>query len=339
MRGRVDRRHLDRRHRLQPLRDRVAHDAVHMPFIDQRSGVAVVGAQDEVARIDAHLGHRLHLARHVVPGRTQSQHRLHALAHAGDGVLGAGALMVVRRAGRGVSMKGQAEVPRGIVAADRLSGPQRSGDLAGHHRIVGDDAGKVHHLAEPDDVFPAHRLGHVRHPERCAGILQPRCGGHAARHLDMHVDGHRQRFVMHQPDARQPKHIGDLVRVDEHGGRAVRDDRAAELRHRDHAALDMHVPVAEPRHEVSAVCLHHDRVGADGMGGIRPAVSEAAARDRKVGVGDDLAGMDVDPAPAAHDQIGMPSSGRDIDQHPRHVRPWLGFYEALRRGCHRSAPG
>ena len=57
----VERRHLDRRHRLQPLRDGVAHDAVHVAFMDQRAGMAVVGAQDEVARIDALLRHRLDL--------------------------------------------------------------------------------------------------------------------------------------------------------------------------------------------------------------------------------------------------------------------------------------
>ena len=50
MLGGVEGGHLDRRHGLQPLRDGVAHDAVHVAFMDQRTGMAVVGAQDEVAR-------------------------------------------------------------------------------------------------------------------------------------------------------------------------------------------------------------------------------------------------------------------------------------------------
>ncbi len=56
--GGVERRHLDRGDRLQPLRDGVAHDAVHVAFVDQRAGMAVVGAQDEVARIEALLRSR-----------------------------------------------------------------------------------------------------------------------------------------------------------------------------------------------------------------------------------------------------------------------------------------
>ena len=52
------------------------------PSCDQRAGMAVVGAQDEVARIEAPFGHRLDLRGDVVPGRAQPQHRLHALAHA-----------------------------------------------------------------------------------------------------------------------------------------------------------------------------------------------------------------------------------------------------------------
>ena len=62
----------------------------------------------------------------------------------------------------------------------------------------------------------------------------------------MHVDRHGQRLVMHQPHAFEAEHVGDLVRVDEHRGRAVRDDGAAEFGDRHHAAFDMHMPVAKP---------------------------------------------------------------------------------------------
>ena len=66
---------------------------------------------------------------------------------------------------------------------------------------------------------------------------------------------------MHQPDARHAEHIGDLVRIDEHRGRAVRDDGAGELGDRHHAALDMHVRVAEAGHEVAPRGLDDPRFG------------------------------------------------------------------------------
>ena len=184
-----------------------------------------------------------------------------------------------------------------------------------------------------------HRLGDVGDAERRARIFQPRRGRHAGRHLHMHVDRHRQRLVMHQPDARQPEHVGDLVRIDEHRGRAVRDHRAAELRHRHHAALDMHVPVAEPRHEIAAAGVDDDRLLADRVAGVRPAIGEAPADDRKVGAGDDLARMHIDPAPVAHHQIGRLAPGRDVDQRRRHLGPGFRLAGANRRRLrHEHAP-
>ena len=46
----IQRRHLDRRHRLQSLRDGMAHNPIHMPVADKRQRVAIVGAKDEVAQ-------------------------------------------------------------------------------------------------------------------------------------------------------------------------------------------------------------------------------------------------------------------------------------------------
>ena len=86
----------------------------------------------------------------------------------------------------------------------------------------------------------------------------------------MDVDRHGHRLVMHQPDAVEPEHVGDLVRVDEHGRRAVRDHGAGEFGHRHHAALDMHVPVAETGDEIAAAGVDHlvsrarSRVAASG---------------------------------------------------------------------------
>ena len=139
--------------------------------------------------------------------------------------------MIVGGAAGDIAVEGAAEIGRGVMAAHRLARPawwRRSrrpsvGSLAG-------DAGKVHHLAEPDDVGPGHRLGHVLGTERGAGMFEAGRGGHAGGHLHIDVDRHGQRLVVHQPHARQAQHVGDLVRVDEHGGRAVRDDGAGRTR-------------------------------------------------------------------------------------------------------------
>ena len=60
--SRIDRRHLDRRHRAQPLLDGVPHRAVHVTVFDQGLRMAVIGAQNEMARIHAQFGHRFYCA-------------------------------------------------------------------------------------------------------------------------------------------------------------------------------------------------------------------------------------------------------------------------------------
>ena len=74
--------------------------------------MAVVGAEDEVARIEAALRHRLDLRRDVVPGGAESQHRAHALPHPRHSIDRARALMIVRRAAGGIGMEGRTEVGR-----------------------------------------------------------------------------------------------------------------------------------------------------------------------------------------------------------------------------------
>ncbi len=64
---------------------------------------------------------------------------------------------------------------------------------------------------------------------------------------------------------------------------------AAELRHRHHAALDMHVPVAKTRNEVSPARIDNHRALAYRVAGVRPAIGKAPPDNGKVGAGDDLA--------------------------------------------------
>ena len=211
-------------------------------------------------------------------------------------------------------MEGEPQIGRGIMAADGLLRRAGGGDLSDHHRIIGRDAGKVHHLAKPDDRRPTHRLGDIVRAEHRAALLQAWRRGHAGRHLDPDIDRLGERLVMHQTNALQAEYIGDLMGIDEHRGRAMGNDGAAELRHRHHAAFHMHMGVAETWHDVAALGLDHLRVGADRVGGIRPAIGKAPRADRDVRAGNDLAGMNVHPAGTTHDEIGRLPAHRHIDE-------------------------
>ena len=98
------------------------------------------------------------------------------LARARDRVFLARALVVVRRAGGRVGVEVAAEVGGGVVAADGLAGPLRRGDLREHLRVARDDARKVHHLPEADDVRPRHRLGDIPGSDFHPGGLEARRG-------------------------------------------------------------------------------------------------------------------------------------------------------------------
>ena len=55
MLGGVEGGHLEGRHRGKALPDGMPQDAVHVAFIDQRGGMTIVGAQDEMARVQVHV--------------------------------------------------------------------------------------------------------------------------------------------------------------------------------------------------------------------------------------------------------------------------------------------
>ena len=71
MLGRVERCHLDCRHRPKAAGNGVTDDPVHMAFIDQCAGMTIISAKDEIARIKSTFGDGLDLGCHVIPGRSQ----------------------------------------------------------------------------------------------------------------------------------------------------------------------------------------------------------------------------------------------------------------------------
>ena len=74
MRCGVERCHLQGDQRIASASDGVTHDAVHVPFVHQRARVAVIGAQDKAAGVEALFGHSRDLGFDVVPGGPKTQH-------------------------------------------------------------------------------------------------------------------------------------------------------------------------------------------------------------------------------------------------------------------------
>ena len=283
--------------------------------------MAIIRAQDEAARIEALFGDSRDLAFHVIPCRTQTHHMAHPLAGAGNRIGLAGALMVVRRPARGIGVKGRSQIRRSVVTAHGLAGVLRRGNLGQHLRIAADDAGKIHHLAQPDDAGPAHRLGHVLCADFKACGLQPRRGRCAGRHLREDVDRLHQRLVMHHPHTFKAQHIGDLMGVCEHCRGAMRDHRAGKFRRGQHATFDMHMPVAEPRDHVASACVDHLGVCTDAMGGVRSAIGKASVLDGQIMPVQHFACVHVNPCAAGDDKIGRHAACGDSDEIWRSLRP------------------
>ena len=131
---------------------------------------------------------------------------------------------------------------RGCVTVDMAGAAQP--ELRQLARVAGDDAGEVHHLAEPEHPVARHQRLEVGVGERAARRLEGR-GRHARRRHE--VDVQRQLGAeVHQPvHAVGAEHVRQLVGIADHRGHAVRDDRAGELARRELGGLDVHVRVDE----------------------------------------------------------------------------------------------
>ena len=101
----------------------------------------------------------------------------------------------------------------------------------------------------------------------------------------------------HVADAGQPDDVGDLVRVDDRSRDAARDDRTRKMRGDAQAAFDMNVRVDQPG--TTYAPLRSTTVLAS-IAGAQP--GDPVARDGHVHRLD-LAGKDVDDAPAAQQYI------------------------------------
>ncbi len=79
----------------------------------------------------------------------------------------------------------------------------------------------------------------------------------ARRQHDEKIDRQTLARIEHVLNAFLAEHIRELVRIDHHRAGPVRHDRARELRHRDHRALDVKMSVDQARREISAFEIDH----------------------------------------------------------------------------------
>ncbi len=110
--------------------------------------------------------------------------------------------------------------------------------------------------------------------------------------------------------------------IDKHAGSAVGDHGAGELGRRHHPAFHMHVAVAQAGQDVAAGGIYDGGVRADRVAGIADQ-GEPAGGDRHVDMGDDLARIDVHPAPVADDEVGRRPACGDVDEAADAIVPGL----------------
>ena len=117
--------------------------------------------------------------------------------------------------------------------------------------VAADDAGEVHDLSQTQDALPSKGFLYVLRAKRCAGCLHVG-GRHTGRGHEEEVHGNPAGAVHDVAHPFQPKHIGDLVQVCDGCQGAPGHDGPGELVYVEVGALQVEVPVYEPRRQVLA---------------------------------------------------------------------------------------
>ena len=275
--------------RVDPVRDGVADDRVHVPVDCDVLGLAVVGAERHPVR--AELLHERDQRLEVPRGRRLADQQPHPGPQPLASLLGRGRLVVGADTRRRVRLEVAPEDAR-RVAVD-VCGESELRELV---LVAGDDAGEVHHLGEPDHAPAAEQRVEVADRQRPPRRLERRRGDARRRH-EVEVERQVGRRVEQPVDAVGAEHVRDLVRVRDDGGRPEREHEPRELVDERLRRLDVDVRVDEPGHDPLA-----RRV--DGLASF--VVAEPG--DPAVGDGDidvePFAGEDGEHLAAADDGVG-----------------------------------
>ena len=271
---------------------------VDVPDLDEVAGKDVVGRRDEVRRDHRQLAQLLH-ERFEQPIDRVAQLRRHAGAQPLHDVGRREELVVRRDPRRRVRLQiGTAEPGR--VATDELLRRDARVDHVDHPAGAVEHAVHVHHLGHAFDARPLEQLGDVGAAEVGARELEPRERRHARRRLPDEAQRQPARGVDRVADTVDARDVGELVRVGEDRGRAVREHRRRVPVRRQHRTLEVHVQVHEPRRD------EPPRAVEDGRGVVaRPRLVDARdqrADDADVG-GPQLTRRDVDHRATREQQV------------------------------------
>ena len=288
--GGMQRRHEQRVLRRHPLRHRLTAHRVEVPLAHERVGLPVVRAERAVlGAVAAHeLQQRAEVAR---VGRLAEQDPQPAPALL-QRLLPGGRLVVGADARRGVGVELPAGHPRRMAVDVRVQG-----DLGQHGRVPGDHRREVHHLRDAQRPAAGEDARHLPCAERPLRRLQ-RAGRHAGGGHHVHAQRQVAGGVEHPVRAVRAEHVGHLVRVAHHRGRAARDDDARELGGQELGGLEVDVRVDHPRDDGAARRL--DPLAAL----VAPDAGDPAAGHGHVAL-QPLAREGGEHPPAGHHEVGL----------------------------------
>jgi hypothetical protein len=242
--------------------------------------------------------------RQVFGRRALANHDVHAGLQFFARLFQPRALVVAGYARGDIGVQVDARQPRGVTV-DRFARAFGQGDFAQDLGIGAQHTGIVHHFRQPQDAFLFHEGPQV--VGRQPGARGFHSGGrHAGGEHEKDVDRLALACGEHVPDSFDAQHVGDLVRVGDHGGGAARCNRAGEPGDSGHGTLDVDVGVDESRG-------HDAAVEGDGLAG----PVGADADDGPILDGDvarhGLTGKNVEDAAAFEQQIGLRFAARAAD--------------------------
>jgi hypothetical protein len=191
------------------------------------------------------------------------------------------------------------------VAVDRHLAILSELDLGQHVGRAGQQPWVVHHLGHTHNALLVQQAGHVLGAEHVAAALHRR-GRHTRRHVHEHPQRQRARGVDEHAHALGAQDVADLVRVDHDAGHPPRHHGPRELAGRQQRALDVQVPVDQPRQHEAAVEV--DLVRAT----VAAEADNMAVVDGDVSV-EDFVGEQVDDTRVPEDEIRreLPPRGED----------------------------
>ena len=156
--------------------------------------------------------------------------------------------MIRGNAGRRIAHERLSHKPRCVALYMQ---PLRHRELIIDPIVPQQHAGNIHHLGQAQHPRVLQERCQILRRKRRPGILQRR-GGDAGRQHEIHIQRQLPVRPQHIKYPFQPGHIGNLVRVGDHGRRPLRHHGPRKLQRAQHRTLDMHMAVNEARRHISA---------------------------------------------------------------------------------------